>query len=220
MVCCEEKQLVNNVCGHAFCFECWNDFLVTNHTDRKMYELFPLCPAGDDCYFRANLMLMNTIWNRYPEGRKAFEKLLCLKFSQRSEKVRVCGAEGCNRAIFINYCQERTLTCTCGNSICRICGQADHYPLDCGDLKTWNKIVNAKDKQWLNEIVTQQCPMCKTPIDKNGGCIHMHCRCGHDFCWICLKVWSGHKNYGECNSIKREDHEKKLREQQEKIKKD
>lgn len=62
--------------------------------------------------------------------------------------------------------------------------------------------------------------MCKTHIDKNGGCIHMTCRCGHSFCWICLKVWSGHTNYGECSSIKKEDHEKKLKEQQDKIKND
>jgi hypothetical protein len=27
------------------------------------------------------------------------------------------------------------------------------------------------------------CPKCRTPIIKNGGCAHMHCRCGHHFDW-------------------------------------
>lgn len=71
MVCCDEKELIKNVCEHAFCYQCWNDFLLTNHKERTMYELFPMCP-GDDCFFRTNLLLMENIWTRYAEGKKAF----------------------------------------------------------------------------------------------------------------------------------------------------
>ena len=120
--------------------------------------------------------------------------------------------------MMMNLPTGRTLTCTCGNEICRICGENDHFPSNCGDIKTWARIVNANEAQWLHDIVTQQCPMCKMAIDKNGGCIHMTCKCGHSFCWICMKVWKGHTNYGECNSIKKEDHERKLLEEQEKRK--
>ena len=32
------------------------------------------------------------------------------------------------------------------------------------------------------------CPLCYTPIEKNGGCHHMHCSmCNGDFCWNCLQ---------------------------------
>jgi len=171
---------------------------------------------NDGCYHRTNKLLMEKIWAFFPLEKRHFEKLLCMKYARMSNKIRLCSKEGCNKAIVINYVTERSVACSCRNKICRICSETDHYPLDCGDLKTWTKICNAKEKQWLNEIVTQPCPMCKTPIDKNGGCIHMTCRCGHSFCWICLKVWKGHQNYGACSSVSKEDHEKKLIAEQEK----
>eukprot|EP00929_Paragymnodinium_shiwhaense_P013426 TRINITY_DN12127_c0_g1_i1.p1 TRINITY_DN12127_c0_g1~~TRINITY_DN12127_c0_g1_i1.p1 ORF type:complete len:286 (+),score=29.46 TRINITY_DN12127_c0_g1_i1:211-1068(+) len=29
----------------------------------------------------------------------------------------------------------------------------------------------------------KECPRCRMPIEKNGGCNHMTCRCGHEFYW-------------------------------------
>jgi len=42
-------------------------------------------------------------------------------------------------------------------------------------------------------IMTKKCPMCNTRIEKNGGCDHMTCRCGHNFCWICGKYPNHYK---------------------------
>jgi hypothetical protein len=45
--------------------------------------------------------------------------------------------------------------------------------------------------EWL-EKYTEDCPKCKTPIEKNGGCNHMDCKnCNYAFCWVCRGVWSG-----------------------------
>ncbi|PRP80886.1 helicase domain-containing protein [Planoprotostelium fungivorum] len=35
------------------------------------------------------------------------------------------------------------------------------------------------------EIHLVRCPSCRMPVQKNGGCDHMHCRCGAHFCWLC-----------------------------------
>jgi hypothetical protein len=43
----------------------------------------------------------------------------------------------------------------------------------------------------------KKCPNCKVYIDKNGGCNHITCRCGYNFCWICFEDW---------NSIARTDY--------------
>lgn len=142
MICCEETNLVRNACGHACCYTCWKDYLETSHKDRSIYELFPMC-IWEGCYFRVNKLLMNKIWNVYPLEKRYFEKLLCLKYSRMSAKIKLCSKEGCTKAISINYGTERSLACSCGTKICRICGESNHYPLDCGDLKTWNQICSA-----------------------------------------------------------------------------
>ncbi len=37
---------------------------------------------------------------------------------------------------------------------------------------------------------TKPCPGCKAPVEKVGGCKHIKCRCGYEFCYECLAEWS------------------------------
>lgn len=38
---------------------------------------------------------------------------------------------------------------------------------------------------------TKPCPQCLIPVERNGGCMHMHCpRCGADWCWLCGVPWN------------------------------
>lgn len=51
-----------------------------------------------------------------------------------------------------------------------------------------NKGKNKLDDQWVKDN-TKKCPRpgCGAPIQKDGGCKHMHCsKCGMHFCWDCL----------------------------------
>jgi len=36
---------------------------------------------------------------------------------------------------------------------------------------------------------TKSCPECGEVIEKNGGCDHMTCRCGHEFWWTSLRPY-------------------------------
>ncbi|CAE7370501.1 unnamed protein product [Symbiodinium natans] len=38
-------------------------------------------------------------------------------------------------------------------------------------------------------VRVKRCPKCREYIEKNGGCDHMTCRCGHQFSWSTLKPW-------------------------------
>lgn len=44
-------------------------------------------------------------------------------------------------------------------------------------------VQSIMDKETLNAIKNNclSCPKCNEPIEKNGGCNHMRCRCGHNF---------------------------------------
>lgn len=36
---------------------------------------------------------------------------------------------------------------------------------------------------------TKPCPHCHAPVEKRGGCKHITCRCGYQFCYGCLTQW-------------------------------
>ncbi|KAH6664236.1 hypothetical protein B0J14DRAFT_249408 [Halenospora varia] len=40
--------------------------------------------------------------------------------------------------------------------------------------------------------ISKKCPKCQRAINKNGGCMHMTCVCGLEFCWHCLHSYPGH----------------------------
>ena len=89
-----------------------------------------------------------------------------------------------------------SVSCKCEKKYCFGCEKEPHAPLDCDLLEKWcQKIdyvkVNEKKPEETNEywlqMNTKPCPKCKTPIEKNSGCMYMDCRkCGHGFCWLCL----------------------------------
>ncbi|KYR00172.1 hypothetical protein DLAC_03326 [Tieghemostelium lacteum] len=64
--------------------------------------------------------------------------------------------------------------------------------------KSWKKdgfdMVSGATKVWILKN-TQQCPHCKTIVEKNMGCNSMACHCGHLFCFGCGKSREQHNNY-------------------------
>ena len=51
----------------------------------------------------------------------------------------------------------------------------------CGSIPEFNA-------QMLGPNV-KQCPGCRVRTYKDGGCNHMTCRCGHQYCWLCMRAW-------------------------------
>ena len=41
-----------------------------------------------------------------------------------------------------------------------------------------------------NRLNYRRCKKCGIFIEKNQGCNHITCRCGHQFCYICGEPWS------------------------------
>ena len=40
-------------------------------------------------------------------------------------------------------------------------------------------------------VMTKPCPKCRTPTERDGGCMHMECtRCKFEWCWLCQTNWT------------------------------
>jgi len=61
---------------------------------------------------------------------------------------------------------------------------------------------------WLTAN-TKPCPKCAKPVEKNGGCNLVVCRCSQAFCWLCGKAtgrahtWSNIEGHS-CGAYKEE----------------
>ncbi len=108
-----------------------------------------------------------------------------------------CRHPGCLHADgFIHHRHPRTTQqrlqprpqCDSGHAFCLACLQPAHDGL-CSD-------IDADRRALLEMPGNQPCPTCKVPIQKNGGCNHMHCeRCGQNFCWTCGMAFSSSEGY-------------------------
>lgn len=117
-----------------------------------------------------------------------------------------CRHPGCGHADgFIHSHRPRTTlqrlqarpSCPADHAFCLACLQPAHAGL-CQD-------IDADRRALLAMPGTNPCPTCKAPIEKNGGCNHMHCeRCGQNFCWTCGMTFStsdGYLAHAGCNQF-------------------
>ena len=86
--------------------------------------------------------------------------------------MKWCPAADCGRAVKARP-GTKGVECLCGERFCFQCGNDDHSPCSCEDLKRW--LVKCKDdSETFNWLLanTKPCPKCGTSIEKNGGCNH------------------------------------------------
>lgn len=82
------------------------------------------------------------------------------------------------------YFRAPVVKCPSQHEFCSFCRAENHLPCPC--LFAHNIIGKfANDKRSATWIAsnTTQCPSCKAPIEKNGGCDNMTCLCGRLFRW-------------------------------------
>ncbi len=60
--------------------------------------------------------------------------------------------------------------------------------------------MDAADAEYIYQHV-RPCPRCHQGVERNEGCNHMTCRCGHQFCYNCLLDYNGHTHaYPNCGA--------------------
>ncbi|TRX98865.1 hypothetical protein FHL15_000207 [Xylaria flabelliformis] len=77
----------------------------------------------------------------------------------------------------------------CGKRTCKACRAKSHFGA-CDKTKTQADGAVEDGVYLLAELKGwKRCPNCLNLIQKNGGCNHMTCSCGENFCYLCGEVY-------------------------------
>jgi hypothetical protein len=180
-------------CGHAMCRECWSRYLES----QRGIGYAIMCPFPNCCY-----LVLSSIIDRCggEETVRAYYRSMLHTFVSLKYGLVWCPGPDCMSAITLNSTggELSETSCECGLVVCTNCGLESHLPATCADIKLWmeREREDASSELWKLHM-TVRCPKCRTNIEKSGGCHHMTCRCGHEFCWTCLKPYEDCLNSSE-----------------------
>ena len=193
----DTTEIKHEACGHVFCTSCWFEYLKQSIVrDRKSLRLdcpMTTCSAMLDENFITNVcrkdkLILESYWS-----------LLTNIYIGKKETLSKCPASHCTKTIELKDVRNCKVTCSCGQEFCFECSRANHYTVPCMLIEAWQANDFKEDVKFSFVIVmTKKCPNCKTDIEKDGGCPHIHCpRCKSDFCWQCLLPYKNHKQCKE-----------------------
>lgn len=218
-ITCDRVLLHNTTalsCGHRFSNECWRGYLAAAIAQGPQAALSTRCPAMD-----CSEIIPLEIWrkrsetkviNRYLQYRmdhfityhpKTFWKcpgIDCMYTAMQMELVKPSINNPKNNHHHDKKKSRSEIVCKCGTRVCSLCISEGHWPVQCELIRRWNDKTrsNGRNLEWIL-VHTKPCPGCTQPIEKNQGCMHMTCRCGYEFCWVCLGKWNRHADNWRCN---------------------
>lgn len=95
-----------------------------------------------------------------------------------------CAKPGC--AAFIppeNITGPLAKCAICNFVTCKMCRNPEHKGVCPPDKDGGMLMQLAGSNSWC------QCQRCKSMVERDEGCLHMTCTCGHEFCYNCGGVW-------------------------------
>lgn len=178
-----EFKYILTECQHGCCQDCWMNYVITNFPIRELKCCFLDCGQVLELDF-LKMILPNDKFNRY-------EKIYDVKKMEQTfiECKNYCGN------FFDKNSGFKIPKCVCGYSICLKCESESHFPLTCKQYLFYLINFNESDKNKHSAIHGKFCPKCKSFIEKNGGCPHMRCFCGFEFCWNCYESYNSIENH-------------------------
>ncbi|KAJ3653399.1 hypothetical protein Zmor_012653 [Zophobas morio] len=197
--------------GHVTCLDCFRQYCSTRLRERQFWQhpefgYTLACPAGcPDSFIKEIHHFRLLSENQYVQ----YQRFATEEFVLRSGGV-LCPQPGCGMGILADpECTKITCISGCGYVFCRLCLQGYHIG-ECHISEDVNSTNNADcsynvdparaaEARWDEaskvaiKVLTKPCPKCRTPTERDGGCMHMVCTragCEYHWCWVCQTAWT------------------------------
>ncbi|KAL7109202.1 hypothetical protein ACP275_06G160800 [Erythranthe tilingii] len=198
------ESMLSGPCGHPFCTNCWKSYIAAS-IDSGPGCLGLRCPEPK-CKADPGLELIDTLASDCNKDK--YYKYLLGSYVEGCWNLKWCPGPGCNLAVQVEYKELKNydVTCDCSYEFCWNCTEERHYPVDCRIVDKWTKRNTSKENNttWIRAFC-KPCPGCKRNIERNEGCSHMICPCGHEFCWVCLRPSIETHTYCNANETRKDE---------------
>ncbi|XP_033746703.1 uncharacterized protein LOC117331858 [Pecten maximus] len=197
-------------CQHYFCIYCWRSHITIKIKEGTVdipCQAFKCKEYIDDVMIHtvASCDLINKWMNRKKE-----------RMLESSHHWHWCPSVSCDRVVRVTSVSGRftddnfPILCVCDRTWCFACQYDIHWPATCEQYSIYRKQLAQNGhtdgggypaEPPVYYVDVKKCPNCNHPIEKNGGCPQMICRCSHSFCWECLRDRASHVDGVECKDL-------------------
>ena len=184
-------------CGHFLWNICFYGFLSSAVKDgpQSIRTVCPISKCGD---IISPEMFKNVI---NPDQYKIYDKYYTNYFVDCCKAIKWCPAPGWTKAVYHPELNAIDVFCEWGKGFCFYCGQEAHVPVECYYLQMFMEKLKEGEEEgitsssdlWI-KVNSKICPKCKSPIEKNQGCMHMTWyNWKYEFCWLCMGDYRNHQ---------------------------
>jgi HrpA-like RNA helicase len=199
----EPKEIVRlECCGHAFHIDCIE---IQLKPDTLM---LPVRCAKEDCSEELVLKDFENLQKKLKTFRMPVLVSAAIQsfMEKNTDAHKYCPTPDCKMIYMQTEISREFICSSCSVSTCSKCHEQYHAGLSCDVYKASRK-SDEELLKWMEEDPDnrKKCPKCCTPIEKNGGCLHMTCNCGAHICWLCMQCFKGesecYNHLGSCPAI-------------------
>ena len=180
-----------------------------------------LCPQVDfktniECKTEWHWFLVRHVAALSDDQIRNFEEKICENYLMKAGGFQQC--PGCNNMCFREKTKELRVACPlCSKQhprgsyeFCWAClhvwgrGGSCSNP-DCDGMDPRVRYLKQASRKAIVGVEgcpsVRACPHCGILISHTDACKHMTCKCGHQFCFICLKKWGSCGRYNSACAV-------------------
>lgn len=178
--CCEDPLEATKAwqtpCEHWYCFACLETLIRASMADETLYP--PRCCEVLP-WQEIKLLLPRELATSFEQKMKELD-------TPTNERL-YCAQPACSHFLGNTTTRVKFVRCPlCRSNTCATCRAVSHA----GPCLFQPNEAEQQTIQLANEQGWQSCQRCKQIVDLiPGGCNHMTCRCGHQFCYACGLRW-------------------------------